>query len=208
MTDLDDYIEQHSSLSEGVMYELYRHTHLTTVNPHMMSSRVQGKFLEMLCRMIRPENALEIGAFTGYSTMSIATGLPEKSKLYSIEVSDENESTIRHYLAKGNLADKVELLIGDAKQIIPQLDIRFDFVFIDADKRNNQLYYDLIFDKVSDNGYMLIDNTLWSGKVVNPSAGDIDTRCIKEFNDRIQSDDRVENIILPLRDGLTIVRKK
>lgn len=208
MTDLDDYIEKHTTLPEGAMYELYRQTHLTTVNPHMMSSRVQGKFLEMLCHMIRPANALEIGAFTGYATMSIATGLPEKSKLYSIEISDENESVIRNYLNKGNLSDKVELLIGDAKNIIPTLNVTFDFVFIDADKQSNQLYYDLVFDKVSSNGYILIDNTLWSGKVINPSTKDHDTRCIMEFNDRIQNDSRVENIIVPLRDGLTIVRKK
>ena len=207
MTDLDDYIESHSTLPEGTRYELFRKTNLTRINPRMMSSQVQGKLLEMLCSMIKPTNALEIGAFTGYATLNIASGLPKNGHLYSIEISDENEEIIKEHLSKAQLNDIVTLIIGDAKNIIPTLNTTFDFVFIDADKRNNDLYYDLVFEKVNHGGYMLIDNTLWSGKVTDPTAQDRDTQCIRAFNNKVQADNRVENIILPIRDGLTIVKK-
>lgn len=207
MTTLDDYIEHHTTLPDGARYDLFRETNLTRINPRMMSSQVQGKLLEMLCSMIKPANVLEIGAFTGYATLSLAAGLPQDGHLYSIEVSDENESIIRKYIEQSGLTDKITLIIGDAKDVIPTLDTTFDLIFIDADKRSNSLYYDLVFDKVSLGGYILIDNTLWSGKVIDDNANDSDTRCIRAFNDKVQADPRVENTILPIRDGLTIVKK-
>ena len=208
--ELQQYITRHTSPEPPLLSELNRETHSKVMKPRMLSGHVQGRFLALLSRMIKPEQVLEIGTYTGYSAICLAEGLAPGGLVHTIDVNVELEDMVRGYLARAGLADKVRYYIGPALQLIPTLDYSFDLVFIDADKLNNALYYEMVLDKVVPGGFILVDNVLWSGKVAQqPNKKiDADTQSILDFNARIQADDRVENLLLPLRDGLMMIRKK
>lgn len=203
---LEEYIEAHTTLPDAVLQELYRHTYLHEMNPRMMSGPVQGKFLQFLCQMLKPQHVLEVGTYTGYAAICMAKGLPENGRLITIEANVEYEETIRHYLAKAGVDDKVELLLGDAKTILPTLDMTFDLAFIDADKVSYPLYYELVIEKMRPGGFILADNVLWDGKVLDAKAKEHDTQALIAFNDKVMNDPRVEQVLLPIRDGLMMVR--
>jgi predicted O-methyltransferase YrrM len=205
---IEEYIEQHTTNESGVQYDLNRATHLKTFYPNMLSGQVQGKFLEMISRMIKPEYILEIGTFTGYSAISLARGLQDDGKLYTIEVNEEIETFIREYLQKAGMQEKIQLLMGNALEIIPELPHQFDLIFIDADKEQYVDYYDLAIDKLKSGGFILADNVLWGGKVIEDDAkSDKETMGIKSFNEHVKNDKRVEQVILSVRDGLMLIRK-
>jgi predicted O-methyltransferase YrrM len=189
---------------------LNRETYAKVLMPRMLSGHMQGRLLAMLSQMIRPAAILEIGTFTGYSAICLAEGLRENGKLYTIDINEELEEMVRHFFKEAGVESKIEYHIGNALQLIPTLEVVFDMVFIDADKSNYINYYDSIFDKVNKGGFIIADNVLWSGKVVEEPGKktDADTQAIINFNKHIQQDNRVENILLPVRDGLMIVRKK
>lgn len=204
--ELEKYIEQHSSAEDAVLQALSRETHLKVQMPQMLSGHVQGLFLETISRMVQPKCILEIGTFTGYSAICLAKGLSPDGVLYSIDVNEELESITSSHINQAGLTNKVKLLYGNAQQIIPTLNETFDLVFIDADKINYSTYYDLVFDKVRPNGYIIADNVLWSGKVLDAKK-DKDTLAITQYNTKVTNDKRVQSFILPLRDGLNIARK-
>lgn len=209
MTDpyqLEEYIEAHTTAPDAVLQELYRHTYLHEMNPRMMSGPVQGKFLQFLCRMLKPQRVLEIGTYTGYAAICIARGLPEGGRLVTIEANREYEDTLRHYFAKAQVAEKIELILGDAKTVIPALNETFDLVFIDADKVSYPTYYNIVMEKVRPGGFILADNVLWDGKVLNAQTKERDTQALIAFNDIVQNDPRVENVLLPIRDGFMMIR--
>ena len=206
---IENYSEEHSSNHNDLLNELYRETHLKVMHPRMLSGSQQGRFLSMLSHMIRPKTILEIGTYTGYSAICLAEGLSKEGKIHTLELNPELEQIASKYFKKAGIENQVIQYFGDALEIISSLDILFDFVFIDADKDNYSNYYHLIFDKVRSGAYILVDNVLWSGKVLKPiKKGDKDTPGIIEFNTLVQQDDRVENVLLPLRDGLMLIRKK
>jgi len=201
------YCEEHSSPASPVLHRLERETHLKTLAPQMASGAYQGKLLELLVRMSKPKTVLEIGTFTGYSSICIGKALKEGCVLHTIESNRELQVIIQKFIVEAELQDKVITHVGDALEIIPQLDVQFDMVFIDAGKRDYAEYYDLIIERLNSSGIILADNVLWSGKVVD-SKKDNDTSIIDAFNKKLRDDDRVENIILPIRDGLTVAVKK
>jgi predicted O-methyltransferase YrrM len=211
MTDpvlLDHYIHNHISPEEDFLYELDRETHLKVLRSRMLSGHLQGQILSMVSCMIQPKCILEIGTFTGYSALCLAKGLAEGGQLHTIEIDDELESIAQKYFKKSGLADRIVQYIGDAREIIPSISQKFDLVFIDADKREYSEYYNLVFDHVRVGGFILADNILWDGKVVDPdAASEEQTRGILEFNDLVQNDSRVRNVILPVRDGIMVAQK-
>lgn len=204
-----DYIEQHSSPESDVLKQITRSTHLEVINPRMLSGHVQGRVLSMFSQMIRPQRILELGTFTGYSALCLAEGLTENGKLITIEHNDEIESAIRRNLALSPLGEKIELVIGDAKEELRQLGERreaFDLVFIDADKKEYCDYLDLVLPLMRSGGWILADNTLWDGHIIDPAYDkDKQTVALREFNDKVAQDSHLEKVILPLRDGLTII---
>ena len=214
---LPEYIEQHSSPESTVLQQITRSTHLEVINPRMLSGHVQGRVLSMLSQMIRPKRILELGTFTGYSALCLAEGLTEDGRLITIEHNDEMEDSIRRNLALSPLGEKIELVIGDAKEAMRRLGERreakgaevFDLVFIDADKKEYCDYLDLVLPLMRKGGWILADNTLWDGHIIE-SAYDKDkqTIALRAFNDKVAQDERLEKVILPLRDGLTIIRVK
>ena len=209
MTDpyqLDEYIEAHTTAPDAVLQELYRHTYLHEMNPRMMSGPVQGKFLQFLCQMLKPQRVLEIGTYTGYAAICIARGLPEGGRLVTIEANREYEDNLRQYFAKAQVAEKIELILGDAKTVVPTLNDTFDLVFIDADKVSYPTYYNMVLEKVRPGGFILADNVLWDGKVLHAQTKERDTQALIVFNDRVQNDPKVENVLLPIRDGLMMIR--
>jgi predicted O-methyltransferase YrrM len=208
--DLAQYAEAHTSPEPEVLRQLNRETHAKVLSPRMLSGHLQGRVLALLSHLLKPLRVLEIGTYTGYSALCLAEGLAEGGKVITLDVNEELERMVRNYVQKAGMADRVDFRIGRAADLIPLLVETFDLVFIDADKANYGLYYDLVFDKVRPGGIIVADNVLWSGKVVQPEAvkKDKELRAILAFNARIQKDDRVENILLPLRDGLMVVRKK
>lgn len=205
--DFENYLEQHTSHEDEVLNELARHTYLTTYNPRMISGIVQGKFLELLCKIYQPKRILEIGTFTGYSTICMAKGIGESSIIDTIEVNDELETTILEYLQKAHINHKVKLHIGNALEIIPQLSNDYDLIFIDGDKREYPEYFKLVIDKVKKGGLILADNVLWSGKVLDSNETDKHTIAVKEFNNMVQNHPSIQNVLLPLRDGLMLMYK-
>ena len=206
---IDDYILRHSDEEGQLLAALNRDAHVNLLQPRMLSGHLQGRFLKMLCRMARPARVLEIGTYTGYATLCLAEGLPTGGHVDTIELNDEMEDFIRKYLDQSPFRDRVTLHIGDARAVIPTLEGEFDLVFIDADKRHYSAYYDLVFPRVRPGGLILADNTLWDGHVVeSPAPTDRQTLGIMAFNDKIKRDERVEKVILPLRDGLTLIWKK
>jgi caffeoyl-CoA O-methyltransferase len=203
--DIVRYAEQHSTESE-LLRKINRDTHAEVLRPRMLSGHLQGRILSMISAMIRPTNILEIGTYTGYSALCMCEGLKPGGKLITIDVNEELESRVRKYFDESGYADKIDFKIGNALEIIPRLGVKFDLVFIDADKENYSRYFDLVFNSVTLAGYILADNVLWSGKVLDTKA-DKDTRSIQEFNDKVNQDPRVENILLPVRDGIMMMRK-
>jgi caffeoyl-CoA O-methyltransferase len=205
---IEEYIEQHSSPESELLHELNRKTFLDTPYPRMMSGQVQGRFLRMISLMIRPDRILEIGTFTGYSAIFLAGGLSPGGKLHTIEAEPAYAEIARGYFRKARLEDRIELHDGDALKIIPGLKETFDLVFIDAAKDHYSDYYRAVFDKVKPGGFILADNVLWDGRVLEgPSAKDTDTMGIIKFNEEIQKDTRVENVLVSIRDGVMLIRK-
>ncbi len=203
---LENYIAQHSSSENDVLAELSRETHLKIQMPQMVSGNLQGQFLTMLSSLIQPKRILEIGTFTGYSAICLAKGLTADGILYTLDINEELAPMCARYFEKAGLSHKIKHITGDARQIIPTLNETFDLVFIDADKINYANYYNLVFDKVRPGGYIVADNVLWSGKVLDEKK-DKDTLAIHQYNEMVANDKRVTNFILPLRDGLNIVQK-
>lgn len=207
--ELDRYLANHTTPEDSVLEELNRKTHLYAVNPNMLSGHLQGRFLEMLSHMISPTQILEIGTYTGYSAICLARGLKSGGKLHTIEVNDELHEMSTHYFALAGVADRVILHTGRAQEIIPSLPFIFDLVFIDGDKREYSEYYDLVYDKVRKGGFIVVDNVLWGGKIEDEEASkDPQTNGVIMFNEKVRMDQRVEKVILPIRDGILIVRKK
>jgi len=205
---LEQYIREHTTCEDPLLEDLYRQTHIRFVNPNMVSGHIQGRLLEMISKMIQPENILEIGTFTGYSAICLAKGLSPGGMLYTIESNDELTSFAGTYFEKAGLSQVIKQLEGNALDIIPGLKITFDLVFIDGDKREYADYYKIVFDKVSPGGYILADNVLWGGKALDKGTRDPQAKGIIEFNEMISKKTDIENIILPVRDGLMLIRKK
>lgn len=209
MNKLEKYILEHIDPEDDVLRELDRETHLMVLGARMLSGHLQGQVLTMLSKMIQPDNILEIGTFTGYSAICLAKGLRVNGKLVTIEIDDELESIARKYFAKSEFGSMITLLTGSAQEIIPSINTIFDIVFIDGNKREYLAYYSLVFDKLKSGGFIIADNTLWNGKVIdNTCLNDSQTAGIMEFNAYVKNDNRVEKVILPIRDGMTIIRKK
>ncbi len=207
--DLERYIREHSSPEDKVLEELYRKTNLYVVNPNMVSGHIQGKILEMISYMISPSAILEIGTYTGYSAICLSRGLKQKGQLHTIEVNDELYEMSSHYFALAGVADKISLHIGRAQEVLESLSLEFDLVFIDGDKREYCEYYNMVFSKVRKGGFIIADNVLWGGKVNDAEAlKDPQTKGVADFNELVSSDARVEKVVLPVRDGIMIIRKK
>jgi len=202
-----NYILSHITPEDPLLEELYRQTCLKFVNPNMVSGHLQGKILEMISKMINPAYILEIGTYTGYSAICLAKGLKKGGKLYTIEINDELSDFSRHYFRRAGLSDTIELINGRAQDVIPGLNILFDLVYIDGDKREYCEYFRLVRDKVRTGGFIITDNVLWGGKALQEEARDRHTKAIKEFNEMIRHEPGVENVILPVRDGIMIIRK-
>ena len=206
---LDDYILSHTEPEPDYLYRLWRATNIRTIHGRMASGHLQGRLLKMLVQMIRPENILEVGTFSGYSAISMAEGLSGKGHLYTFEINDEMEDFTRPWIEGSQVADKITFIIGDALKEAPKLGIMFDMAFIDGDKRTYRDCYEMVMSLLKPGGFILADNTLWDGHVVDHAYdNDRQTQGIETFNDYISADDRVEQVILPLRDGLTLIRKK
>ena len=211
MMSLEEYIDSHSTPEQALLHELERETYLRVLNPRMISGHIQGKLLEMLVRMINPKAILEIGTFTGYSALSMAAGLSDDGVIDTCEVDDELEEMIQSFFDRSEYAQKLNLHIGSAIDIAPKLGRCYDMVFIDGDKREYSAYYNMLFDNnlVHSGSWILADNILWYGKVVEAVAkGDKQTQAIIDFNNLIIADPRVENVILPIRDGINLIRVK
>jgi len=207
--NIDDYILEHSDAEPEYLAKVNRATHVRLINPRMCSGHLQGRVLSMFCHMIRPEKILELGTFSGYSALCMAEALPQNGVLHTVEADDELEDFILENFAGSPYGAKIKLHIGDALEVINSLDEVFDLVFIDADKREYTAYYEAVLPKLKPGGFILADNTLWDGKVLEQIVkNDKQTVEIVHFNDYVAADKRVEKVILPLRDGLTLIRKK
>jgi predicted O-methyltransferase YrrM len=206
---LEDYAKQHTSPEPESWIELSRETWLKKTYPRMLSGHLQGALLAMISQMIKPQRILEIGTFTGYSALALARGLDETGILYTIDINEEHESLAKKYFEKEATRKEINMIIGNALEIIPTINESWDLVFIDADKVNYSNYFDLVINKVKPGGWIIADNVLWNGKVLEtPDDSDKDTAALIAFNNKVQADKRVENMLLPFRDGLMLVRKK
>ena len=207
--ELQDYILAHIEPEPEYLYRLWRATNIYTIHGRMVSGHLQGRLLKMFVQLIRPKNILEVGTFSGYSAICMAEGLEEGGRVYTFEVNDEMEDFTRPWIEQSPVADKIEFRIGDANKLAPQLGIEFDMAFIDGDKRTYVETYETVFPLLREGGFLLADNTLWDGHVVDENYNrDHQTRGINLFNEHVANDPRAEQVILPLRDGLTIVRKR
>jgi len=205
---LEQYILDHTSPEDPILAELNRETWVKTVHPQMLAGHLQGKILEMISFMLQPSSILEIGTFTGYSSLCLAKGLARDGKLITIEKDDEITAFAEKYISRSGSAGSINLICGDAREIIPGLDDVFDLVYLDAEKDEYLEYYELVFPKVSSGGFILADNVLWGGKVIQePESGDHFTGGIMAFNEHVRKDKRVEQVILPIRDGIMLIRK-
>lgn len=203
------YIEAHSDPEPDYLYRLYRATNIHTIHGHMASGHVQGRLLKMLVEMIRPKNILEVGTFSGYSALCMAEGLEDGGRVFTFEINDEMEDFTRPWIEGSALADKIVFTIGDANVEAPKLGITFDMAFVDGDKRTYVETYEMVLPLLRRGGFIVADNTLWDGHVVDPAYDrDSQTIGIRRFNDHVAADGRVEKVIVPLRDGLTLIRKK
>jgi predicted O-methyltransferase YrrM len=204
--EIEKYCLEHSDVEADLLQHINRETHAKVMMPRMLSGHLQGLFLQFVSNMIKPLNVLEIGTYTGYSAICLCAGIQQKGKLITIDKNEELQERVQIFFNKSNFKNTIDYRIGDALKLIPHLDLKFDLVFIDADKINNSSYFDLVFDKINVGGFILADNVLWSGKILD-SKKDKDTVAIDSFNKKIANDKRVEKMILPLRDGLTLIRK-
>lgn len=206
---IEEYIRAHIDKEPEHLYNLYRATNIELLHGRMASGHLQGRLLKMLVKMMRPKNILEIGTFAGYSAICLAEGLEEGGKVYTFEINDEQEDFTRPWIESSAMADRIEFIIGDAIEQAPRLGVEFDMAFIDGDKRTYIESYEMVMQVLRQGGFILADNTLWDEHVVDPQyTKDAQTRGILQFNDHVAADDRVEKVILPLRDGLTLIRKK
>ena len=206
--DIEAYCEEHSSPENGLLHRLNRETHLETINPRMLSGQLQGLFLTFVSKMLRPQNIVEVGTFTGYSALCLAEGLADGGVLHTIERNVEYEDRILDYFGRSPYGESITLHIGDARRVIPELDTIWDLSFIDAEKEDYGTFYDLLLPRTRPGGFILVDNTLWNGKVVGEVArNDRDTHAIAQFNDKVQRDVRVRNLLLPFRDGIMMIEK-
>lgn len=206
--ELLTYCESHSTAEDDILKSLNRETHAKVMSPRMLSGHLQGQFLTFLSSMLQPERILEIGTYTGYSAICLARGLKPNGKLITIDVNDELKEMVEQYLSKANVLASCEVLTGDAEKIIPTLNDKFDLVFIDANKEAYIRYYDMVFEKLNVGGYILADNVLWSGNVIKEeNKWDRDTKHLVAFNEKISADIRTEKILLPIRDGLYLIKK-
>ena len=207
--EIEEYVLRHSEAEPEYLYRLWRATNVHTIHGRMASGHLQGRLLKMLVEMIRPKRILEVGTFSGYSAISMAEGLDDDGRLYTFEINDEMEDFTRPWIEGSSVADKIEFIIGDALTEAPKLGIEFDMAFIDGDKRTYCECYEMVLSILSPGGFILADNTLWDGHVADPAYDhDHQTQGIRQFNDHVAQDPRTEQVILPLRDGLTLIRKK
>lgn len=206
--DLQKYVEDHSEPESELLAKINRETHLHVLKPRMLSGHLQGRVLSMLSHMIQPKRILEIGTYTGYAALCLAEGLPPEGKLITVDNNEELSVRTKSYFAESNYINQIEMLVGNALDIVPTLQEKWDLVFIDADKSNYSKYFDQVIDNVNPGGYIIADNVLWSGKVFHPDKNDKDTVMIREFNKKMADDPRVQHVLFPIRDGLMIVRKK
>ncbi|MCH2033970.1 MAG: class I SAM-dependent methyltransferase [Tenacibaculum sp.] len=207
--DIDNYVVQHSQQEPKLLKELSRETWQKVLNPRMLSGAFQGRVLSMISKLIAPKTILEIGTYTGYSALCLAEGLQENGILHTIDKNEELEELQYKYFQKSSFGDQIKQYVGNAIEIIPSIEDKFDLVFIDADKSNYLNYFELIIGKMNKGGIILSDNVLWSGKVVEPlEEKDIDTKVLLEYNRLLNEDDRIETVLLPIRDGLTVSRVK
>jgi predicted O-methyltransferase YrrM len=206
LSTIYDYADLHSGYRDELLDEVERATHLRTLSPRMLSGRIQGAMLQWISLLSKPNAILEIGTFTGYATLCLVRGLAAGGQLHTIEVNPEHAAIAADFFKKSSRCDQIQMHIGDASALIPQLACAWDLVFIDADKERNGHYFDLVIDHCRPGGLILVDNVLWNGKVTEPVM-DRKTKSIDDFNKKIRNDSRVENLLLPLRDGLQIIRK-
>ncbi len=207
--ELSNYCENNTTAESEVLSKLNRETHLKVVSPRMLSGHLQGRFLSFISKLQQPKLIVEIGTYTGYSALCLAEGLAQDGKLISIDVNEETSSFAKSFIAKTEYAHQINLVLADAKEFVTTINEPIDLVFIDADKKNYLNYYHLIIDKIKSGGLIIADNVLWSGKITMPEKDmDRETLALHQFNQFVQQDDRVENILLPIRDGLMMVRKK
>ncbi len=206
---LSDYCEEHTSQETDVLKKLNRETHLKVVSPRMLSGHLQGRFLSFISKLHKPKFILEIGTYTGYSALCLVEGLTNDGQLISIDVNEETSAFAKNIISQTEFDSKINLIVDDAKTYIPTITQKIDIVFIDADKKNYLTYYHLIIDKLNSGGLIIADNVLWSGKITMPvEEMDRETKALHDFNCFVQQDDRVENMLLPIRDGLMMMRKK
>lgn len=205
---VEEYSMLHTTEESELLNKIDRETHLEVLRPRMLSGHFQGRILSMLSKMISPYRILEIGTYTGYSAICLAEGLTEDGKLYTIDINEELEDRVRQYFLESNYNQQIDLIIGDALNLIPRLNESWDIVFIDADKKNYTKYFNMVVASVKSGGYIIADNVLWSGKVVEKDHLDEDTLALRVFNDTLSKDPRFEVVLLPVRDGLLIARKK
>ncbi|MBT5438162.1 MAG: O-methyltransferase [Flavobacteriales bacterium] len=205
---VEEYSMLHTTKESELLNKIDRETHLEVLRPRMLSGHFQGRILSMLSKMISPNRILEIGTYTGYSALCLAEGLMEDGKLYTIDINEELEDRVRQYFLESNYNQQIDFVIGDALHLIPRLNESWDVVFIDADKKNYTKYFNMVVASVKSGGYIIADNVLWSGKVVEKDHVDEDTLALRVFNDTLSKDPRFEVILLPVRDGLLIARKK
>ncbi|XOV93763.1 MAG: O-methyltransferase [Bacteroidota bacterium] len=205
--ELQNYSEDHTSEENALLNKINRETHLHVLRPRMLSGHLQGRVLSMISRLINPKYILEIGTYTGYSALCLAEGLQKEGKLITVDKNEELKEKALSYFEQSDYRDQIEIMIGEASQIIPTLSYTWDIVFIDADKENYPTYYEQTIENLRPGGVLLADNVLWSGKVYDKDKDDKTTNIIRSFNDMVQNDPRVENVLLPIRDGIMMVRK-
>jgi len=208
--EIQDYSDKHSSPEPIVLQELNRETHAKVMSPRMLSGHFQGRLLSLFSKMLQPKLVIEVGTYTGYSALCLAEGLREGGKLHTIDINPEQEKRIRTYIEKAGFTEKIELHIGNAKDIIPKIEGEIDLVFIDADKSNYYTYFELVADRMSKGGLVIADNVLWSGKILDEKERikDKDTKALHEFNEKVSQDPRFEALLMPIRDGLMVLRRK
>lgn len=204
---LDKYVCEHTANESDLLKRINRETHLEVLQPRMLSGHLQGRVLSMFSKMIKPERILEIGTYTGYSALCLAEGLTPNGKLVTIDINEELAPRVRRYFAASEFSSQIDYKIGAAMELIPTLNEKWDIVFIDADKHNYNNYYHLVFPMVNIGGYIIADNVLWSGKVIDSSQNDKDTQLLREYNLLNHEDERVEEVLFPIRDGLMVSRK-
>ena len=207
-SEIEAYAEAHTTPESALLAQITRDTYLEVLQPRMLSGHLQGRVLSMLSKMIRPNSILEIGTYTGYSALCLAEGLSEQGTLLTIDKNIELYDRANAYFSESTFVSKIKMLKGDALSIVPKLEQKWDLIFIDADKENYQNYYDLTLPNLNKGGFIIADNVLWSGKVIDANENDVDTCALRSFNTSLIEDDRVEVLMLPVRDGLTVVRKK